>query len=765
MTFPQRRKAGLLALCAFVVLSAAWLLRLDFSAKISTDVLDLIPADERDPELAIVRRLASETEARTMLFVLSGAEGSPAALEATREFVRTLGASGHFDQAIALADPGWRDAIGRELFAQRFALLFPTWLREREGPDLAVRVARELKAWLERPEAVAYQDLVPADPLLLLPDAMARLKHGLALVQPESGGAMHPGLVWAQLRASPLSEAGQQPVFAAIERALLETQRSYPEVRVAYTGVNRFAAASRASIEREVSWLNAASLIAVLAVAWLFLRGVHRVLHLVPVIACATLGAWVATTAAFDRVHVVVFVLGALLAGVAIDYGFYLYLQPAAEPEEDYGRKVRRLLKPLLASCATTVLGFALLLYSKLPMLRQLSVFVAAGLVCALGAAIAYFAILRRPYLETRAFRGAGALPPSWRKNLRAVLIAAWALALLGLMRVTWRDDIRELEVPTEAVKHEDARIRAIFGQQPGRHVFLTHGTTIDEARAALHHFERWVGDRGALANLAGVVPTPRARETAAEFIRSQPAFPQKLRAALEAEGFSADAFSPFFEAYARYADIGGTVDLTAAMSRLRRAIQGPLGLLLHVGVDKVWFVTLASGVPEGAPPAEAQTVAVSQLQSLNRLFSNYRSTAVQLSLGGLAIVGLGVLGMYGLRDGLRIFAIPCGSCLGIFGALGWLGQPLNLFHLLGAFLGVCLTHNYSIFSATSAYRAEPPPVSVRLSALTTAASFGVLAFSSIPVVHALGVTVAAMVLLALAVLELEHLSGLRKKA
>jgi predicted exporter len=151
-------------------------------------------------------------------------------------------------------------------------------------------------------------------------------------------------------------------------------------------------------------------------------------------------------------------------------------------------------------------------------------------------------------------------------------------------------------------------------------------------------------------------------------------------------------------------------------------------------------------------------------LQSLNRLFARYRADAARLSAIGLAIVGIGVLLTYGVRDGIRIFAIPCGACVGIFGVLGWLGWPLNLFHLLGAFLGVCLAHNYSIFSATSAYRSEPPPVAVRLSALCAAASFGVLAMSSIPVVRALGGTVAAMVLLALVVIELEHLTPLAQR-
>lgn len=765
MTFQRRRLLSWSILAAFAVLGGAWLLRLDYARKISTDVLDLIPANERDPELAIVRRLASDAEARTMLFELTSANGESAPLAAAQRFATELTETKLFSEALALADPTWRDAVGKELFELRFILLFPSWLEGRRDGDVAKTAAKQLKAFLERPEALAYQDLVPADPLLLLPDALARLKSGLALVQPEGDGAGTTGLVWAQLGASPLNEAGQAPAFAAIERAAEAVRKEHPGLRVAYTGVNRFAAASRARIEREVSWLNTASLVAVLGVAWLFIRAVHRALHLVPVVACSVLGAWVVTTMAFERVHVIVFVLGALLTGVAIDYGFYLYMQAPARADEDYGEKVRRLAKPLLASCGTTVVGFALLMFSELPMIRQLGVFVGAGLICALAAAVVYFATVRNPFLEARAFRGVSTLTPVTRRRLRWVLIGGWAVAVLGLMRITWRDDIRELEIPAKDVRVEDDRIRAVFGQRADRAVYLTHGTTIDEAREALLIFERWIGERAALGNLGGVVPTMGARERAAEFVKVRPGFPEEMRAALEAEGFSAEEFEPFFKAYAAYAAMAERLSLEPALQRLRAALRGPLGLLLHVGPDKVWFVSLASAAVTSAAPAEAQTLAASQLQSLNRLFSNYRASALKLSLGGLALVGLGVFVTYGLRDGVRIFAIPCGACLGIFGVFGWLGQPLNLFHLLGAFLGVCLTHNYSIFSATSAYRHEPPPVSVRLSALTTAASFGVLALSGIPVVRALGITVAAMVIAALVVIELEHLSPLAKKA
>jgi predicted exporter len=782
MTFRRRQLLGWGILAAALLLGATWLLRLDYPRKISTDVLDLIPADEQAPELTLVRSLASQAEARTMLFELT-VDGRPAPAEAGAAFAAALAADPAFDQAVAMNDPAARDALGGELFAQRFDLLFPLWLREREAaykeeggkPDdfsawLAQDTVENLGRFLSAPEALAFQEIIPADPLLLLPGAVDRLKGGLELVQPAGANANAPTLVWARLSASPLSELGQKPAFAAIARIVSVVHAEHPGFTVAYTGVNRFAAASRARIESEVAWLNAASLVAVLAVAFTFIRGVHRGLHLVPVVILSVLGAWVTATLVFERLHIMVFVIGSLLTGVAIDYGFYLFMQPAARVGEDYWEKVRRLAKPLLASCLTTVAGFALLLFSELPFIRQLGVFVGSGLVSALLAAVIYFSTVRNSFLEARVFRGGRQLPAGTRRTARRLFMAAWVLALPGLMMLTWKDDIRELEIPSQELKDEHARISRLFGEQEDRTVYLTWGTDIGQARAALDKFERWLktasAGRAQTVGVGSVVPTAEAYAGAAHFVGEQKEFPAQLRAALVGAGFNEAEFAPFFDAYAQHASerqrSGSGLD--RAVNALQAKLTGPVGLLLHTGRPLSWFVTLARAAPLVPPPDETNTVSASQLQSLNRIFARYRQSALWLSLTGLAIVGAGVLLSYGARDGLRIFAIPCGACLGVFGFFGWLGYPLNLFHLLGAFLGVCLTHNYSIFSATSAYRHEPPPVSVRMSALTTAASFGVLALSGIPVVRALGLTVSLMVLMALLVIELEQLAPLGKK-
>lgn len=782
MTPGRRQWLGWGSLALAAAAAGLWLARLDLGRTISTDVLDLIPVDERAPELALVRQLASQAEARTMLFALTAADGGPAPAAAARRLAAELAREASFDQALAMGEVAPFEVAGRELFARRFDLLFPGWLREREaawvaagapGPlaqRLADDAAAELERFLTRPEAIAFQELVPADPLLLLPSALEHLRRGLAAAPEREGGGRPPALVWARLAASPLSEAGQGPAFAAIARAAAAVAAEFPGAAVEYTGINRFAAASRARIEREVAQLNLLSLAAVLAVALVFIRDVRRGLHFVPVVLLSLLAAWTWTTLAFDRLHVLVLVIGSLLTGVAIDYGFYLFMQPQETPGEPYGAKVRRLAKPLLASCLTTVAGFSLLLFSELPLLRQVAVFVGAGLVSALGIAIVYFSAVADPFLPVRHFGGAALVPDAWRRRGRQVLAGVWLLALPGLARLEWKDDIRELEIPSPELKANDARLRARFGESPGRTVYLTHGANLDEAREALARFEAWLAQAGAgrseTAGLGAVVPTASEHERARRFGREQADFPARLRAALAARGFDPESFQPFLDAYAKFGDeaAAGPGARAAAVRALQASLAGPLALLVHDSPSLAWFVTVVGRAPAAPPPAELRTVSAGQLQSLNRIFARYRQSALWFSLGGLAIVGLGVVAMYGWRDGARIFALPCGACLGLFGALGWLGHSLNLFHLLGAFLGVCLTHNYSIFTATSAYRLEPPPVSVRLSALTTAASFGVLATSGIPVVRALGLTVALMVLISLAMIELEHLAGLGRK-
>lgn len=763
---PLRQKiTARLALLLLGACGLLWLARIDYPRKISTNVIDLLPVDERSPELVLLRSLADERQARVVLLALT-----PASPEAARRFADTLRASPLFAEAVPVGDPAARDALGAFILERRLDFLLPAWLAaqdrafaatglaaSRRPAWLAERTAQALDDFLARPEAGAFQGLVPRDPLLLVPP----LLQAAGLLSPPASASEKHSLVWARLAVSPLEEDGQQPVFDAIDRALATVRVSHPGVALQWAGVNRFAHASKERIRSELSWLNTLSLAAVLAIALLFVRRPWKALHLVPVIAFSLLAGWVAVTLVFDRVHILVFVIGALLTGVAIDYGFYLYLQPALSPGEHYREKLRRLLKPLLTSCLTTIVGFSFLLFSELPLIRQLGVFVSAGLLGALAAAMLYFAQLDHPYLEARAFAlPSGRAAPRRRLGVRLLALAALSVALAGPWLLRWHDDIRELNAPDPGIAANDDRVRALFGETEGRSIYVTRGDSPAEARARLAAFEDWHARAfpdSPAAGLGLVLPTEADFLAAPARLASLAGFETDFHAALARHGYETGLLAPFFEDWrARLARPPG--DYAALAADLQGRLTGSLGLLFFSSGAQTWFVTLAAHPPGAEPPAELATAGTNQLVTLNSLFSRYRASALRLSALGLAVIGASVFVLYGPRRGVRIFTIPCGACFFTFGLLGLTGHTLNLFHLLGAFLGVCLSHNYAIFSAENAARNEAPPVSIRLSALTTAASFGVLALSRIPVVAALGSTVALTVLTALLMVELEPL-------
>jgi predicted exporter len=765
----QKRFARI-ALVVLALLGIVWLARLDYDAKISTNVIDLIPKDEQSPEVSLVRSLVGEKQAKVVLLALQ-AGGAPASPEAANAFTQVLKDSGLFAEVVLVGDPASRDALGKFVFEKRFQLLLPEWLAEKQrvfkkaSPSsadgfsawLAEQSVADLDAFVARPESVAFQDIIPADPLLLV-TTLAERSQALGL----AGASAKASLVWAVLKPSPFADEGQAPVFTALQRALETAQKLQPTLAMQWTGVNRFAAESKERIRAELSWLNTVSLIAVLGVACVFVRRIWKVIHLVPVILLSILGAWVFATMAFERLHILVFVVGSLLTGVAIDYGFYLYMQPALRPDEPYRSKLGRLIKPLLASCLTTVIGFSFLLLSELPLIRQLGVFVSAGLLSALTAAILYFAQIDHPFLETRTLPRPDA--QRWRGLTRMAAAVVVVTAIWGLLRLTWRDDVRELEVPAPDLRANDLAVRSLFGDTESRAVYITRGATAVEARENLDQFLNWHDHSHAsspAASLAWLIPSPQSYAAAPALLAQLGDFEAQLKRALEARGYTPESFERFFGDFREFrASAEHPPAYDSVVSSVAQQLEGPLGMLAHFSPNGSWFISIADHAASTPVPPRLNTVPISQLESLNTLFSRYRGSALRLSAMGLSLVGLSVFVLYGIRRGIRIFMIPSGSCVVAFGLLGLLGQPLNLFHLLGAFLGVCLSHNYAIFSAENAGRNEPPPPSIRLSALTTAASFGVLAISKIPVVAALGTSVSLIVLIALLVVELEPLGA-----
>jgi predicted exporter len=139
-----------------------------------------------------------------------------------------------------------------------------------------------------------------------------------------------------------------------------------------------------------------------------------------------------------------------------------------------------------------------------------------------------------------------------------------------------------------------------------------------------------------------------------------------------------------------------------------------------------------------------------------DRLYSKYLSEAVRLSLAGFAAIV--ILLLVALRSPARVIRVVAPLALAVLAVAGGfavLGRQLTILHVIGMLLIVAVGSNYALFFDRRATDAHPGSVPLTLASLlianaATVVSFGVLAFSSVPVLAALGSTVAPGALLAL---------------
>jgi predicted exporter len=168
----------------------------------------------------------------------------------------------------------------------------------------------------------------------------------------------------------------------------------------------------------------------------------------------------------------------------------------------------------------------------------------------------------------------------------------------------------------------------------------------------------------------------------------------------------------------------------------------------IDIDVAKVRAAVASSGAPSA--------VVLDLKGEADALYSTYLSQIVRLSLMGLGAIVL--LLLIALRSPIRVARVitPLAvSVLVVTAGLLLVHHELSILHVIGMLLIVAVGSNYALFFDRRATERNAEAVPLTLASLVvanlaTVLGFGVLATSSVPVLSALGSTVAPGALLAL---------------
>jgi predicted exporter len=732
----------------------------------TTDMSAFLPRSPTPAQQILVEQLRDGVVSRLILIGIEGAAPEPLA-RVSKRLAAALREQDGFASVNNGEDAGF--ARDREFLWRNRYLLSPAVTPERFSADgLRARLEENLQL-LASPAGMLLRRILPNDPT-------GELIHLLEHLEGQARPATRDG-VWfsrdgsrallvAQTRAAGFDIDAQERVLGAIRGAFSKTGGG-SEAKLLLTGPGVFSVNSRAAIKGDALRFSLIATLLIGAMILAFYRS-PRVLGLsfAPVASGAAAGV-AAVSLGFGSVHGITLGFGVTLIGEGVDYAIFLFTRatPGIAPRET----LERIWPTLRLGVLTSICGFSAMLFSGFSGLAQLGLFSIAGLVVAV--AVTRWVL---PALMPAGFTAAAvtALAPAAMAALRrapslryplliAIVLAAASLALhRGPL---WSDDLSSLSPVPQADQLLDQQLRRDIGAPDMRYIVVV-GAPDEEA--ALQQSEAVAAALGVAARnglLEGYdapsvyLPSRQAQRARQAALPASAELRGNLQQALRGLPYRSAVFEPFLKdaAAARtvpFVDrdhLQGTNFALKLDALLVRRGPGWAAMLPLRGVSDAAGIAREIGALSGA-----RAMLLDLKGESERLYGDYRREALTHSLlGAAAIVALLFLGLRSPRRVFDVLAPLVAAVVITTGVLAALG-PLSIFHLVGLLLVVAVGSNYSLFfdrRVASGPDRSRTVVSLLFACVSTLIGFGLLSFSSVPVLNAIGATVGIGAVLALA--------------
>ena len=722
---------------------------------VSTDLRSFMPAPTTPDQRLLMEQVGEGPGSRLLLLAIHGqsdaklaalSQGLAAALKKDSRYSQVL--NGSFDLG----------ALDERLLPYRY-LLSPTLDTQ---PLDEVYLADQLQQRLDdlsSPAASLLKGLLPRDPTLEVlqlaerwaPAKSPQLREGVWFSPQDEA------LLLVQTAAAGFDPGAQQQSIDGIRQAFAALPGS-AGATLEPSGPGYFSVVAAAQTRQQADWIGRISTAGFIALLLLAYRSFSSLLLSALPIASAALAGIAALTLAFPEVHGITLAFGFTLLGVAQEYPIRVLSHRRAG--EDALASVRTLWPLLLTAIASACIAYLAFYASGVNGLKQLALFTIVGLLVA-GCSTRYLLphlLPRRVHdvadmrwlIRARTF--VDRLPrPRWIP----VAVAAAIVAMLALARAPlWQDNLAALTPLPADLLQRDARLRQALGAPDVRYLLVLEAPS---AQGVLELSERLQPQVDALlarraadalelpSRYLPSVAVQRARQAR---LPDRATLQRALDQALQGLPFRADLFQPFVD------DVQAARTLPPLTPE--RYAQTPLGQRLAamlVPRDGHWLgLGTISGVHDLAAlqALGADTHGAVRLLDLKAasesLVVDYRTRILQaLAAAALLLVLTIALALRSQRRAWHVLAPMTLATFLVLAVERVAGVEISLFHLVALILAGGLGLHYALFferdtgDAAEQRRTLHATIVCVLSALLV---FGMLAWATIPVLRAIGLTV-----------------------
>ncbi len=786
MRFPtlQAGRTAIAIWLALILVCAGIISRSHFTADLSA----FLPRTPTPEQQLLMDQLRDGLASRLILVGIEGADASTRA-SISRQIAQHLRTDPAF-VTVNNGEPVTTEHDRGYLFNNRY-LLSPGVTPQRFSAHGLHAALSDSIDQLASPAGLLIKSLLPHDPSGEMLHLLEQMQNGHPPQLVDGAWTSREGktaLLLIQTQAAGSDTDAQQQAMAAIRSAFDQASAHVlgkPSPTLLMTGPGVFSVLSRDAIKTQVRLIFIISTLLIAILLLLVYRSFSALLLGFLPVASGILAGIAAVSLGFGVVHGITLGFGTALIGEAVDYSIYLFMQ--AEPgEADRKNWVARIWPTIRLGVLTSVFGFASLLFSGFPGLAQLGLYSIAGLLAA--AAMTRYVL---PHLLPADFhiRDVSAVGLKLTRLAQHAAKLRWGAMLLLVLACTilytqrddlWDHELAALSPVSAADQALDARLRAGMGAPDVRYMVVVSGDGQEAVLNAAEHVSvalQPLVEQGVLAGFESAsrylpsIATQRARQAS---LPPASVLEPRLQQAAQDLPVRAQLFAPFLadveaarkQPLLQRKDLQNTSMAMAVDALLIRQGQrwsallpltAPLEGTMAGNIDAASVRAALSKARLDA--AHTKALFVDLKTESNHLYAGYLHEAIMLSLAGLvAIIGLLLLA---LRSPMRVMAVItplAAAVLTVTAGLALFGQQLIILHLIGLLLIVAIGSNYALFfdqrdalGQKADYAISPRTFASLLFAnVATVLGFGLLAFSSVPVLQAMGVTVAPGVILAL---------------
>ncbi len=743
----------LIALVSFVFVKTS-----SSEFRLETDILFLLPADEKNREISIARKLLSGESGGVVQFLLS-TDNYITLKESYRAFVDQCESP---NSAFDLFLPNRNTIDGISSYYLPFIY---QWFTEdkREllkGISPESELARLIQKQLYSDTSMLTSRFLDRDPLLFGPDLLQQGDFSPGELQFKEGMLVRQvddkwfGFISGKIKGNPYREDVQEKAENTVLECLKIFQKKGYKVQLDWSSPLKYASSIRSSIKKDVRIIGGGSMIGIVALILLALGSIRYLwIAMIPIIA-GVLGGFSVCLLVFPELHVITVVFGASLVGVCIDYCLHYFSYHRSSEQWLAAQSMRNLLPTMLFGVFTTVLGYAAIGLSPLAGLRQLSVFACSGVCFAF--LVTYLlspVLLNKPNRYSAVPSMLFLLLENYLKNVfRQKIIFGFigliilVMCLLGLLHIHVDDSPKALNSLPSHLASEESEINDITGIKRETGMIIVNGISHEKLLQNLERLDSLLFSALDIPIVNGIflnryIPSQKTQRQDYQLLRNLNQ--SVLVSRLIEIGFSQkllDSVNAMFELpYNENLSLDNWINKDHLFDGLKQNYLGKLEGR-HLAI-----VPLTKIIDQQELDAKLGDIDYASLyrpiREITRVLSQYRLSVTYLLVLAFSFVLLALVVRYKKRA-LYVFLPTLLACVCAVGILGWFRIPLTLIHLIGFLLVLGLGVDYSIFLADS----SPSHITVSygaitLSALTTALSFGLLGLSSQAVLQALGMT------------------------